>query len=132
MNIELSPNAAAHWEGARTGELRVLHCNSCQHEWYPPAKHCPNCLSDDILWKSVARSGRVTGWCQFHRVYFPDLNLPIPYTVLSIELDNGVQLYANPERPDDIFDVGSRVSAVFVPHGPDQALVRFKLSDVTE
>jgi hypothetical protein len=65
------------------------------------------------------------GQCQFHRAYFRDLDLPLPYTVLHVVLDDGPQLYSNPENPADCYRVGQAVEAVFVQYG-EAAVVRFR------
>ena len=70
--------------------------------------------------------GTVLGVCVFHRAYLPGLDLPLPYTVIHVRLDEGPQLYSNPIDPQLIYEVGQKVDAVFVPAGEEQALVRFK------
>lgn len=123
--IPLPELAAPHWQAAAKGELSVPHCLSCGHRWFPPARRCPRCLGDELDWVAVSGRGRVAGQCQFHRAYFRDLDLPLPYTVLHVVLDDGPQLYANPVDPADLYRVGQAVEAVFVPRG-EAAVVRFR------
>jgi uncharacterized protein len=126
MNLPLPELAAPHWRAAAQGELRVPHCTACDHVWYPPARHCPRCLSSEIDWKTISGRGLVLGHAVFHRSYFPDSPLPLPYTVIHVRLDEGPQLYSNPVDPQSIFAVGEVVTAVFVPLTDEQGLVRFE------
>lgn len=127
MSAPLPTIAMPHWEGAARGELLLPHCGACGHVWYPPARHCPACLSDAIAWRAVDGQGVIAGVCVFHRPYFRDSALPLPYTVLHIRLDAGPQLYANPEDVQAVPAIGARVAPVFVPAGDGQALVRFRV-----
>lgn len=73
--------------------------------------------------------GRVTGWCQFHRPYFPALDLALPYYVILVELDEGPQLYSNLTDAKAVPQIGQRVEAVYVDAAPGQALVRFRITE---
>lgn len=127
--MPLPPLAKPHWEGAAESELRVLCCRSCGQHWFPPSLRCPRCLSDAIEWQPVSGRGEVLGWCVFHRAYFADLDLPLPFTVIHVRLEEGPQLFSNPEDPQASLPVGQRVEAVFVPRGDGVALVRFRATE---
>jgi uncharacterized OB-fold protein len=124
--IMLPDVAAGHWEGASQGELRVPHCENCEHLWMPPTRHCPNCLSDQVDWRAVSALGRVLGVCVFHRSYIPGIDLELPYAVIHVALDAGPHLYSNPFDPGASLAVGDRVEAVYVLIAEGQALVRFR------
>lgn len=126
--VPLPEVAAEHWAGASLGELRMPHCKRCGQLWMPPARHCPNCLSDDIDWMAVGPLGRVLGVCTFHRSYIPGIDLELPYTVIHVVLDAGPQLYSNPVEPDAQLAVGDRVEARYVRVADGSALVRFQLA----
>lgn len=81
------------WDAVQSRELRLQRCGPCSHVWYPPGPVCPRCLSDD--WKFTPMSGRghMIAWTVFHRQYFPDI--PVPYLVASIELEEGPLMVGN-------------------------------------
>nr|WP_295466260.1 OB-fold domain-containing protein [Mesorhizobium sp.] len=101
-----------YWDFAAKGELRVQACKSCGHLRYPPGPCCPRCLSEDTDWRKLSGRGRVVTWTIFHRAYFPEI--PVPYTVVSVETEEGPLLIGNLVRAGDIQPaVGLAVTAVF-------------------
>jgi uncharacterized OB-fold protein len=74
-------------------ELRLQVCASCARPWFPPGPVCPTCLGDDWRFERMSGRGRVVAWTVFHRQYFKEL--PVPYAVVSVELDEGPLLVGN-------------------------------------
>jgi uncharacterized OB-fold protein len=81
------------WDAVQKRELRLQKCGGCGHVWYPPGPVCPECLSEDWAFVPMSGRGRVVAWTEFHRQYFPDL--PVPYLVVSVALDEGPLLIGN-------------------------------------
>ena len=81
------------WDAVQTRELRLQKCGACGHVWYPPGPVCPECLADDWTFALMSGRGRIVTWTVFHRQYFPDI--PVPYLVASIELDEGPLMIGN-------------------------------------
>ncbi|MGX5805488.1 Zn-ribbon domain-containing OB-fold protein [Bradyrhizobium sp. Arg314] len=81
------------WAYAEEGELRVQVCSHCARHRYPPGPNCPECLSGDAEWVKLSGKGKVIAWTVFHRSYFPAI--PVPYTVVSVETDEGPLLIGN-------------------------------------
>lgn len=125
----LAAVAASHWEAAARGELSLPRCASCDTVFYPPSRFCPACLSEEICWHSVPSGGTVLSWCTFHKAYYKDFWLDLPYVVVLVRLDSGPQLYGNLVDNKKAPAVGMRVQAVFTPVNDTQALVQFQ-SDV--
>jgi len=80
------------WACVQKDELRLQKCGSCDHMRYPPAAVCPRCLSDQYAWTQVSGRGKVVSWAVFHRKY---LDLPVPYVVVSVALEEGPMLIGN-------------------------------------
>jgi uncharacterized protein len=127
ISPELHGQAAEHWRGAASGELRLPHCLDCGKLWFPPTRQCPRCLSEKIDWLTASGRGRITGWCIMHQRYFDQFDLPLPYAVLLVQLDEGPLLYSNYDEPTTVPAVGQRVQAEFVSVAPDAGIVRFRL-----
>jgi uncharacterized OB-fold protein len=81
------------WAAVQRRELTLQKCGHCGNIWYPPGPVCPNCLSEDWAFSPLSGRGQLIAWTVFHRQYFADL--PIPYLVASIELDEGPLLIGN-------------------------------------
>jgi uncharacterized OB-fold protein len=81
------------WKYVSNNELRLQQCSGCSHLRYPPGPACPKCLCDKFTWEALSGRGRVVAWTVFHRQYFPEL--PVPYTVLSVQTDEGPMLIGN-------------------------------------
>lgn len=81
------------WDAVQARELRLQKCGSCGHVWYPPGPVCTECLADDWTFTLMSGRGRIVTWTVFHRQYFPDI--PVPYLVASIELDEGPLMIGN-------------------------------------
>ena len=81
------------WNAVQARELRLQRCGGCGHVWYPPGPVCPQCLSEDWSFSRMCGRGRVVAWTVFHRQYFPEL--PVPYLVASIALEEGPLMIGN-------------------------------------
>ena len=81
------------WDAVQARELRLQRCAGCAHVWYPPGPVCPRCLSESWTFDKMSGRGRVVAWTVFHRQYFPDI--PVPYAVVSVMLDEGPLMIGN-------------------------------------
>lgn len=100
------------WAFAEKGELRVQTCSRCGHHRFPPGPTCPRCLSGDAQWVRLSGKGKVVTWTTFHRPYFPEI--PIPYTVVSVETAEGPLLIGNLVNSEGTRPaVGLAVNALF-------------------
>jgi len=117
-----------HWQGARAGRVLVQKCCSCMQLRFPAAVVCAKCGSNSSEWVATDTTGRVLAWCRFHRGYFKELEEKLPYTVLLVELDSGIKLYANlaSGELDTEIEIGTAVEAVFEPVDDQLGLVKFR------
>jgi len=121
------PNSP-HWQSALRGELVVQRCVHCGALRFPAAPLCAACNRTGHDWQAVRPTGRIRSWCRFHRGYFPGAKEQLPYTVLLVELDDGLCLYSNPAEEYPLGTqpaIGQAVSAVFQKVSDNIALVRF-------
>lgn len=79
-----------HLDGALRGELRLPHCRTCDHEFWPASPVCPRDFSDDLDWVTDPGAGTITSWVTFHKQYYP--GDAVPYVVVQVELDTGPRL----------------------------------------
>lgn len=111
--------------GIEVREFRLPACGACGCRFLPPGRTCPRCLSDDVSWQPASGQGTVVASCEFHKGYFSDLPLTLPYTVLLVRLAEGPLFYANPADPGAAPSVGSSVRAVFVQDQAGRTVLRF-------
>jgi uncharacterized protein len=115
----------AFWEGTALDELRLPFCRDCGNRWLPPLAICPRCLSAQVEWRVSSGRGVVVAACQFHRSYFPDLDLPLPYTVLLVRLAEGPLFYANPVDLASVPAIGAAVHATCTRTSSGRVVARF-------
>ncbi|WP_143746604.1 Zn-ribbon domain-containing OB-fold protein [Caballeronia catudaia] len=75
------------WKSMESGVLELQRCESCAQFRYPPASHCPNCLSDQTVWERISGGATILSWVVFRRQYFGDH--PTPCNSIAVELDEG-------------------------------------------
>jgi uncharacterized OB-fold protein len=81
------------WEHVQRQDLRLQRCDVCGRFRFPPAPVCPECLADAFDWAPLSGAGTVLAATVFHRRYFPQL--PVPYTVVAVEIREGPILIGN-------------------------------------
>ena len=75
-----------HWEGLRSGEVRVQRCARCGHWIWAPQPICPRCHSFDLTWPAVEPNGTVYSWTRTWQPFTPELSGHLPFVVVLAEL----------------------------------------------
>jgi len=75
-----------HWEGLRSGEVRVQRCARCGHWIWAPQPVCPRCHSFDLTWPAVEPNGTVYSWTRTWQPFTPELSGHLPFVVVLAEL----------------------------------------------
>jgi uncharacterized protein len=118
VNPNVLPGDEPYWSYMSSSELRAQCCDDCGTLRFPSAPVCPSCLSEAAHWKRLSGRGRTFAWTRFHRTYLPAH--PAPYTVISVEVDEGLLLIG--KLLGDAPEIGQPVRAVFEasndPSGP--------------
>lgn len=89
----VSPVAEPFWEATREKKLLLQWCTACGHAIYYPREACPTCLGRDLEWRESPGRGRVYTYTVEYRPQNP--NMPAPYTVALVELEEGVRVMTN-------------------------------------
>lgn len=121
-----APESVPFWEAAHQHKLMIQKCGSCGHLRFPPASHCPECLSAQHDWVEVSGRGRVFSFVTYQRLYNKGWEGEIPYIVALIELDEGPRLLSNLTGvdPKDV-TCDMPVKAVFDDVTPEVTLPKF-------
>lgn len=104
-------------QGAESGRFMVQKCPNCGRLRFPPVSICPNCLTPSNEWVAVSGRGTIWSWIRMHRQYFKNGFREVPYSVVMVELDEGLRLISGIVGPDDDLHCGQAVEAVFSDEG---------------
>lgn len=108
-----SPASAPFWDATRRRELTVQRCESCARlVWYPRFV-CPHCGGSSLGWEKLCGDGVVYAVSVHHRAALPALADKVPYSVVLVDLDEGVRMMSNVFGPPPT--VGDRVTVAWVP-----------------
>ena len=80
---------------AKEGRLSFQVCDDCATRIGYPHVVCPNCLSDRLTRRNSAGSGTVHSFTTLHRAGHPVMADRVPYTVVLVDLDEGVRVLAD-------------------------------------
>ena len=106
------PTTSAFWEAAADGRLLVQRCTTCGHHQLYPRPFCMACDSTDLTWVETPGLGTVYSCVTVHLPVRDDM--PPPYTVGLVEIDEGPRLLA---QVPAVATIGVRVVARW--HRPD-------------
>jgi uncharacterized OB-fold protein len=113
-------------EGAQRGVLMLQRCLDCGRHRYPATRYCAQCHGERSAWVESAGAGVVESHCAFHKAYWPAFEGEVPYAVVQVRLDEGVQLFSNLVGvPREGIRSGMRVRATFDAVTPGVSLVKF-------
>jgi uncharacterized OB-fold protein len=107
----------------RRHELVLQHCSSCGRVRFPPMPACPWCGGAVAEWRAVSGRGRVYSWVGVQRALTSDFEAEVPYTIATVELEEGARAFGRLEGPEPGAP-GGAVAAMFVDH-PEWTELRF-------
>ncbi len=109
-----TPETAPFWEGCAVGELRLQHCQRCEHVQFPPRKLCSGCFSPDVIWQAASGRGVIRSWSTVVMPGAPGFEQEVPYLSALIRLDEGpTMLSVLRECSAQEVDFGAAVQVVF-------------------
>ena len=116
------------WEHALRHELRMQKCPACGYIRYPSSIICPRCHSTGAPdWVELSGRGTVYSLVVFHHVYKKALAGEVPYTVATVELEDGPRMMGRIKglNPDDV-SVGMKVELYFEDAAENLSLPQFR------
>ena len=88
------PETRFFWEKARQHELWIQRCPVCNHVFFYPRFHCPQCLSDKVEWFKASGKGTLYSYMINHRPP-PGFQDEAPYAIAIVQLDEGPRMMTN-------------------------------------
>ena len=86
--------AGPFWEALSEGKLLLQRCDQCRAASYPPVDRCCTDCGSEKSWVEAAGQAFLWSWTTFHREYYPGYPLAPPYTVMLVELPEGIRMLA--------------------------------------
>ena len=92
IDVPADPDSAWWWQALYDHRLLVPRCLDCGRSFFPPQPTCPYCGSRS--WEPVESSGagRLYSWIVVNLALSPEFQVDAPYTIVAVELDEGVRL----------------------------------------
>ncbi len=103
-----------HWDGLRQHQVLLQCCGGCKRLRFPPMPTCPYCASADFDVQPVSGGGEIYSWIVVHRAFAPEFASQVPYTLLTVTLDEGCRIVGRLASGAPVF--GARVRPVFHDH----------------
>ena len=121
------PESRHYWDGLRRHVLLLQRCGVCRRVRFPPMQTCPYCGQRGHSEIEASGAGRVYSMVRVHRALTPAMAHEVPYTVATVQLDEGPRVIARlDEAAGDTARIDSRVRARYVDHA-DCTELRFVL-----
>jgi uncharacterized OB-fold protein len=100
---------ARFWDGLAAGRLCTTRCTGCARAAFPPRQFCPGCGGQQMEWVDIAGTGVLYACTTVHAA--PSM-FPTPYTLLIVDLDEGLRLVTRLLEGTDAPPIGARLRLV--------------------
>ena len=95
-----APDTQPYWDGLNAHRLRLQCCADCGKVRHYPHPVCDSCYSMNVAWKDASGCGRVHSWTVTHHPFHPGFKPDLPYTLVTVDLEEGVRMNAQLRRLD--------------------------------
>lgn len=100
------PTTEPFWQACAEGRLTVQRCAACGHHQFYPRPFCLACESGDLGWSDVSGRGTIYSLTTVRLPVAEEL--PPPYLLALVDLEEGPRLLTNIEAPSAA--IGDKVS----------------------
>lgn len=100
------------------GKLHLRHCAECERDYPAWMVICAGCGDTALPTRPASGRGEVRSWVTYRRQYSLPFELPVPYTVVLVELAEGVRVNGLWHAPTA--DGLTRGAAVVLAESPDR------------
>jgi hypothetical protein len=89
----LSEDNVRFFEALAAGRLELQRCADCGRPRFPLAPICPYCEGEGFSWEALSGRGTVHSWIRYQRPYLDEFAPLMPYSVLTVALEEGARLF---------------------------------------
>lgn len=115
------------WQGLRNDQVLMQNCDSCERFRFPPMPYCPFCRSGSMSIKPISGRGTIYSWIVANRAFAPAFAADVPYTVATVDFEEGVRAAVRVEGNPDL-EFGLKVRAK-IRHHADWSELRVEADD---
>ncbi len=91
---EPTADTRPYWDALHEGKFRLQRCAECKKVRHYPRPVCDACYSMNAEWFEASGRGMVHSWTITHHAFLPALKADLPYTLLTVDLEEGVRMQA--------------------------------------
>ncbi len=88
------PETQFYWDKVREHELWIQRCNDCNHVFFYPRLHCPECTSDSVEPMQASGKGILYTYMINQRPP-PGWEAEAPYAIAIVQLEEGPRMMSN-------------------------------------
>ncbi|MBV8087548.1 MAG: OB-fold domain-containing protein [Chloroflexi bacterium] len=103
------------WDALKGGRIVLQKCTACHRVRFPRMPACPYCGADGGTDFESTGRGEVYSWVRAHIALTPAMEAEVPYTVATIQLDDGPRLIGAVEAHGEV-RIGDKVTPIFKHH----------------
>jgi uncharacterized OB-fold protein len=89
-----TPDTQPYWDGLNAHQLRLQRCADCRKVRHYPRPVCDACYSMRVEWIDATGRGTVHSWTTTHHAFHPGFKPDLPYTLVTVDLDEVVRMNA--------------------------------------
>lgn len=113
------------WDGAREGVLLLRRCTACGRWHHPEARDCA-CGSVTLEWQPASGRATLVSHTTTRRANLPGLADEVPFTILLVRLEEGVQMVSGLPGEADGLRCGDHVAVWFDRLDDELTVPRFR------
>src|SRR5690625_4074613 len=103
-----------YWKGLNKKELNIQQCNDCYDYIFYPRTYCPNCFSDNLVWKKSNGKGTIYSYTVVHRA-FGQYSKETPFVIGLVDLEEkGIRMMTRIIGDNAEISIGKSVMVEFV------------------
>ena len=89
-----TPDTQPFWDALHEGRFVLQRCADCGTVRHYPRPVCESCYSMNAAWMEASGRGAVHSWTITHYAFHPGFKGDLPYTLLTVDLEEGVRMQA--------------------------------------
>lgn len=78
----------------KRGRLGLQHCGDCESAIFYPRPICPNCWSDNLIWRDASGRDTIVSYTLVYRPNHESFNTEVPIVLAEITLAEGASMIA--------------------------------------
>jgi len=121
-----TPDTKPFWDGLARGEYLIQHCRDCGRPRHYPRPVCDGCWSMAHDWRPARGLGTVHSWTVCHHAFHIGFKAESPYTLLTVDLAEGVRAMGQFRGAADTLRLGMPVVLGFEQQGAGPVLPVFR------